>query len=619
MPGDLLILSDPTAIARRIVEKTGGDIRLALPLGVGKANTIVNALTDLAIADRSIRLHILTALTLQRPRPETDLQARFLDPAMDRLFGAYTPLDYATRLLDGTLPANIKVQEFFFQAGTWLGNPAAQQGYIPANYTHALHALMDRFPNVILQLLARHGDRFSLSGNTDITVDLLRARARGEQDFILGGEINPHLPFMPGAGELSGDELDCLLDDPATQFELFSVPKRPVAAADHAIGLHVAGLVPDGGTLQIGIGSIGDAVASSLILRHRNPEIMRAIMTTAPFPGHVSAQGGRFEVGLYGVTEMLVQGFLELAKAGVIRRKVDGAIVHAGFFVDCHDFYRSLREMPEDERMLIQMMPVSFTNQLYGDESAKREARHNARFVNAAMKATALGGVISDVTEKGQIVSGVGGQFNFVDQAFALRDARAIITLQATRESKGKVASNIVWDHPHETIPRHYRDIIVTEYGVADLRGRSDAECIMAMISVADSRFQPELLERAKAAGKVPRDARVPKPHATNTPQALQSWLAPAMAEGTLARFPFGTDFTEVEQRLLGALGILKAKSGSRRAMARLLWRGLLSGTSDPQRRACLERLSLDHPRSLADRLTRLAVKGALEAAAADS
>lgn len=612
MPQDLLILSNPKIIAQRIVDKTGGDIRLALPLGLGKANTLVNALTDLAIADRSIQLHIFTALTLQRPRPATDLQARFLDPAMDRLFGAYTALDYATRLADNTLPDNIQVQEFFFQAGNWLGNPAAQQSYIPANYTHALHVLMARRPNVILQLLARDGERLSLSCNTDITVDLLRARARGEQDFILGGEINPQLPFMPGAAELSRDELDCLLDDPASQFALFSIPNRPVAAADHAIGLHVAGLVPDGGTLQIGIGSIGDAVASSLILRHRRPDVLRAIMNSAPFPGYNAAQSDSFATGLYGLTEILVQGFLQLMQAGVIRRKVDGALIHAGFFVDCHNFYRDLREMPEDERMLIQMMPVSYTNQLYGDEVAKREARRDARFVNAAMKASVLGGVISDVTDKGQTVSGVGGQFNFIEQAFALQGARAIITLPATRESNGKLASNIVWDHPHETIPRHYRDIIVTEYGIADLRGRSDAGCIMAMISIADSRFQAELLRRAKAASKLPKDAQVPQAHSNNTPQMLQSWLGPATADGTLPQFPFGTDFTAVEQRLLGALGILKAKSGSHRAMANLLWRGMLTGNSAPAHRACLERLSLHRPRTVAQWLTVLALKGAL-------
>ncbi|WP_297771274.1 acetyl-CoA hydrolase/transferase C-terminal domain-containing protein [uncultured Roseovarius sp.] len=609
-------MTDAKAVAQRIVERTGGDIRLALPLGLGKANTIVNALTSLVRADPSIRLHIFTALTLQRPRADSDLQERFLGPAMDRLFGKYTPLDYATWLAEGTLPENIEVQEFFFQAGNWLGNGPAQQGYIPANYTHALDVLMARRPNVILQLLARDGDRLSLSGNTDITVDLLRARARNEQDFLLAGEINPDLPFMPGAAEIAQSEVDCLLDDPSTQFELFSVPNGPVEAVDHAIGLHVAGLIPDGGTLQIGIGSIGDAVASSLILRHRDPDAFARLTTACPFPDDESALTGPFDQGLYGVTEMLVQGVLELLSAGVIRREVDGAMIHAGFFLDCRDFYRALREMTETDRARIQMMPVSFTNQLYGDEKAKRTARVSARFVNAAMKVTALGGVISDVTSDGQIVSGVGGQFNFVDQAFSLQGARAIITLPATRESGGKVTSNIVWDHPHETIPRHYRDTIVTEYGIADLRGRSDAECVMAMISIADSRFQEKLLERAKVAGKLPSDARIPNSQAANNPLKVRSWLAAAVADGTLPRFPFGTDFTKVEQQLLGALAILKAKSGSRLAMAGLLWQGLLRGTSDPERRACLERLSLDHPRSLSDRLTRLAVKGALEAAA---
>lgn len=608
------ILDDAAAIARRIVEKTGGDIRLALPLGLGKANTITNALTDMAMADSSISLHVFTALTLRRPRPENDLHARFLDPAMERLFGAYTPLDYADRLDDGTLPDNISVQEFFFQAGDWLGNSAAQQNYIPANYTHALHFLMARRPNVIAQLLARDDERLSLSSNTDITVDLLHARASSEQDFILAGEINPHLPFMPGAGELKRDEVDYLLDDPASQFELFSVPKRPVLAADHAIGLHVATLVPDGGTLQIGIGSVGDAVASSLILRHRDPEAMRAIVTNAPFPRPDTVETDRFERGLYGVTEMLVQGIVELLKAGVIRREVDGAAVHAGFFVDCRDFYRSLREMPEAERGRIQMMPVSFTNQLYGDETGKRAARHDARFVNGAMKATALGGVISDVTEDGRIVSGVGGQFNFVDQAFALHDARAIIGFHATRESKGKVTSNIVWDHPHETIPRHFRDIIVTEYGIADLRGCSDAECVMRMISIADSRFQPELLDRAKAAGKLPKDAQVPQQHRANTPQQLQDWLSPYMGNGALPAFPFGTDFSEIEQRLLPALSVLKAASGSRMKMARLLWQGLSADGSDTDLHACLKRLKLERPRSLRERVSALAVKGAFEA-----
>ncbi|MEY8840804.1 hypothetical protein AB9K41_17410, partial [Cribrihabitans sp. XS_ASV171] len=165
-------------------------------------------------------------------------------------------------------------------------------------------------------------------------------------------------------------------------FELFSAVKRPVDDTSHAIGLHVSRLIEDGGTLQIGIGSIGDAVAHALRLRHWGE--VEAIHADCPFLLPHPA-GEPFETGLYSVTEMLVGGLLTLFEEGIIRREVDGAAIHAGFFVESRDFYRRLREMPRDERQKIAMAPVSFTNQLYGDEEAKRAARVKARFVNGAM------------------------------------------------------------------------------------------------------------------------------------------------------------------------------------------------------------------------------------------
>src|SRR5256886_15387602 len=113
----------------------------------------------------------------------------------------------------------------------------------------------------------------------------------------------------------------------------------------------------------------------------------------------------------------------------------------------------------------IQMMAVSFPNELYGDEAAKRRARVDARFVNNAMMATLLGAVISDGLEGGQVVSGVGGQYNFVAQAFALQGARSILTVESTRQAGSRALSNIRWSYGHETIPRHLRDIVITEYG----------------------------------------------------------------------------------------------------------------------------------------------------------
>ena len=75
------------------------------------------------------------------------------------------------------------------------------------------------------------------------------------------------------------------------------------------------------------------------------------------------------------------------------------------------------------------------------------------------------------ILEDGRVVSGVGGQYNFVAQGHALHDARSILILRSWRESGGEVSSNIVWEYGHCTIPRHLRDIVITEYGIADLRG----------------------------------------------------------------------------------------------------------------------------------------------------
>ncbi len=97
---------------------------------------------------------------------------------------------------------------------------------------------------------------------------------------------------------------------------------------------------------------------------------------------------------------------------------------------------------------------------------------------------------MSDGLADGRVVSGVGGQYNFVSMAHALPDARSILCVRTTRTSGGKTTSNIVWNYAHTTIPRHLRDIVITEYGIADLRGRTDHEVIAALLNVADSRFQ---------------------------------------------------------------------------------------------------------------------------------
>jgi acyl-CoA hydrolase len=322
------------------------------------------------------------------------------------------------------------------------------------------------------------------------------------------------------------------------------------------------------------------------------------------------AETGPFVEGLYGVSEMLFEAFLGLMDAGILKREVDGVVLHGAFFLGPKAFYKALREMPADRLAKIQMMPVSFTNQLYGDETGRRRARVDGRFVNNTMMVTLLGAAISDGLEDGQVVSGVGGQYNFVAQAFALDRGRSILTLEATRAGK-KAISNIRWNYGHVTIPRHLRDIVITEYGVADLRGKSDADVIAAMLAVSDSRFQPALMQQAKDAGKLPRDFEIPAAHRDNTPDRISEALRPARDAGLLPMFPFGTDFTEVEQRLIPALQILKDATSSPRDLVALLWQGLRHAP-DADDAACLTRLGLDRPMTLAERVYRALVGAAL-------
>ena len=605
------IFIDPKSLAAALLGALGPRVVMALPLGLGKANHIANEIFAAAAADAAIDLKIFTALTLEKPRYANELEKRFLAPVIERLFGGYPELAYAEALRAGRLPPNIEVNEFFFLAGRWLNNPVAQQNYISANYTHALHYILGMNVNVVAQLVARRGDRYSLSCNTDIMVDLLKARREGRANFLFVGQVSSELPFMPGDGEISADEFHAILDSPEYDFPLFAPPKEPIDLHEYAAGFHVARLVPDGGTLQIGIGQEGDAAAHALILRQKeNAAFREAVRALAPGEtDRAFLEQAPFVKGLYASTEMLVDSFLALMDAGVLKREVDGVLVHGGFFLGPKSFYRRLREMPPEQLAKIHMTAVSFTNQLYGDEEKKRAARVGARFVNSALMATLMGAVISDGLEDGRVVSGVGGQYNFVEQAFALPDARAVITMNATRTAGGKTTSNIRWVYGHETIPRHLRDIIITEYGMADLRGKSDQDVIAAMLSIADSRFQPELMQAAKDAGKLARSYEIPAAHRDNTPEKIVRLLKPLADRGLLPAFPFGSDFTPVEQRLLPALDMLKVSSPS--GLARLALSGLFA-SDVPGRDEALQRMGLDNPMTIADRFYRLLLRAAL-------
>jgi len=614
----LIYFDDPDRLTEAIVGRIGKNIVLALPLGLGKANHVANSVFNRVAGDPSMALRIFTALTLGKPRPKRELERRFLEPISARLFDGYPALAYDEALLQNRLPPNIEVDEFFFLAGSRLNVAASQRNYISANYTHALRYVLDRKVNVVGQLVAKRvrdgKTNYSLSCNPDITLDLLDARRAGRADFILIGQVNSELPYMPGDAELPPEEFDYILEGPQTEFPLFAPPREPVDLSEYAAGFHVARMVLDGGTIQLGIGALGDAVAQALILRHRkNAEFSDIGARLAPFISLAEPlDEAPFIQGVFGASEMFVECFLDLYRAGILKREVNGALLHAAFFVGSKAFYQALRTMSESDRAKFQMTAVSYVNELYGDEAAKRSARIKGRFINNAMMATLLGAVISDGLEDGKIISGVGGQYNFVAQSFALDDARSIIMVRATRNAKGRVTSNILWNYGHTTIPRHLRDIVVTEYGIADLRGKTDRDVIAAMLGVADSRFQGELLNQAKAAGKIEKSFEVPAAYRDNTPKRIERALGPARAAGLIPPFPFGTDFTQIEQRLIPALTSLASASPIQ--IVSFLMRGLWPSGRSPDTQDCLDRMGLARPKGFLELIYAALLRGSLQA-----
>ncbi len=611
-----LIHEDPDILADHIVDRLDGRIVLGLPLGLGKANRIANALYRRAAADPSISLDIYTALSLEPPSAGSDMERRFVEPLVERLYGRYERLAYVEALRRKELPDNVRVGEFFLMAGRWLGVAAMQRDYISANYTHAARMLLDKGVNVIAQLVAARevdGESFySLSCNSDITLDILPVLRGNDAPFVFAAETSAELPFMGGEAALPASDFDHVLHTPGKEPGLFVVPKQPVSDADHAIGIHAASLVKDGGTIQIGIGALGDALTAALIMRHQAPDLFGR--TLRELCGGAIPEGREtrpFDKGLYAASEMFVDGFMELYRAGILKRKAaDGALLHAGFFLGTEAFYRFLRDLPDEERDRFQMRGISFVNELYGDEDAKRADRVDARFVNSAMMATLLGDTVSDTLQDGKVVSGVGGQYNFVTQAFALEGARSIITLNATRKSKGRRQSRILWSYGRSTIPRHLRDVFITEYGVADLRGKSDRDCIAAMAGIADGAFQEGLLRQARDAGKIEAGYQLPM---NNSPDAVSAALREARNGGFCGPFPFGTDFTPVEQKLLPALSFLKERTATRSGMAGAFLSAMAASAGRADHDEELARMKLGRAQGFREAVYRRLLTWALE------
>ena len=193
-----------------------------------------------------------------------------------------------------------------------------------------LHRGVNVIAHVVAKRVAAGAAEISLGSNPDVTVDLLphvaTMRAAG-QSVVLMGQVHREMPFMLGAANVGADTFDLLLDHSRYDYDLFAPPNPSLATVDHAIGLHASSLVRDGGTLQIGIGELGDSIVYSLLLRHQQNDAWRRALAEAGSENNaalIDTIGGRapFTTGLFGATEMFVDQMLDLYRAGILRRRV---------------------------------------------------------------------------------------------------------------------------------------------------------------------------------------------------------------------------------------------------------------------------------------------------------
>jgi acyl-CoA hydrolase len=409
---------------------------IGMPLGPGQPPALLEALgrrTDWE--DLRINGALLTVLT--------DL---FTHPNVHYLSGFYGPLERLLR------------------------DSGANVGFAPADFRRFMPILAGLAPRVMVTAgaLPDADGNVSLSLHAGASVDEMR-RAAGDPGRLLVVEVSESFPRTYGSGEhihsFALDDIDILVESDTSPVETADPPPTDI---DRAIADHVRAFVPDGATLQTGIGSVPSTVASLL------------------------AEG---EGGGYGVhSEMFTTGLMHLHRAGKVTNQkgtYDGVSV-ATFAAGTRELYDWLHENRE-----VAFLPVDLVN------SPEAIGRNRAMVtINAAMSVDIHGQVIADTISAAQY-SGIGGHEDFVAGPALDLDDRSVLCLPSTITLGDELRSRIVpWFDAGAVIttPRHQVDVIVTEHGAAELQGKTVRQRGEALAAIAHPAFREGLREAAERA-----------------------------------------------------------------------------------------------------------------------
>ncbi len=382
----------------------------------------------------------------------------------------------ADRLRGLTLVCGIHLGDYPFagpeaeplRVATWHMSPRLEEArargrveFLPARYFDLARALLvpgsPWAPDAVLLHCAppdRHG---YLSLGVSVGLALPAAR----QAPLVVAQVNPRMPRTRGAGQLHASQIDVWteVDEP-----LLPYPPPPVTDVERAIGRHVAALIPDGATVQVGVGAIPQAVLEALG-DHRDLALHSLL---------VDASVGLVERGVVtAAAKRFHRGRCDIAEAMGTRRLFefvhDNPLVNMDSSVWVHD--------PEVVARLDRFFAV-----------------------NSALEVD-LGGQVTAESLGPRQVAGIGGQFDFVLGAARSPGGASVVALPAT--SRDGLASRIVprlTPGAAVTTPRFVVDCVVTEYGAAWLRGKSDRERAAALVAVAHPKFREELERGASRA-----------------------------------------------------------------------------------------------------------------------
>lgn len=289
-----------------------------------------------------------------------------------------------------------------------------------------------------------------------ISVDV--ARAASDSARILIAQINPNMPRTHGDGLIHVSRLTAMVEcnDPIVEHH-----PSPLSDTERAIGRHVASLVEDGATLQMGIGAIPDAVLAAL--------------------------GSHRRLGIH--TEMFSDGIIDLVEKGVITgeaKKIHQGEIVAGFAVGSRRLYDFM-----DDNPVIRMLDIAYVN-----DTAVIRRNPQVTAINSALEVDLTGQICADTLGCKQY-SGVGGQMDFIRGAALSDHGRPIIALPSvTGRGESRIAA-MLKPGAGVTTTRAHIHYIVTEYGVAMLYGKSLRQRAKALIEIAHPSHREALSQAA--------------------------------------------------------------------------------------------------------------------------